>query len=69
MTKSNTLGFVVGVPIGYAIGIINAFALAAKSVNPAAEVRVVVTGGWSDKAREAAANALIDQGADVVTKR
>jgi len=30
--------------------------------------RVVVTGGWSDKAKEAgAANALIDQGADVVT--
>jgi basic membrane protein A and related proteins len=29
---------------------------------------VVVTGGWSDKAKEAAAaNALIDQGADIVT--
>ena len=33
-----------------------------------AVTRVVVTGGWSDKAKEAvAANALIDQGADVVT--
>ena len=31
-------------------------------------MRVVVTGSWSDKAKEAAAaNALIDQGADVVT--
>jgi basic membrane lipoprotein Med (substrate-binding protein (PBP1-ABC) superfamily) len=68
MTKSNTLGFVAGVPIGYVIGNINAFALGARSVNPKAEVRVVVTGGWSDKAKEAAAaNALIDQGADVVT--
>ena len=68
MTKSNTLGFVVGVPIGYAIGNINAFELGARSVNPAAKTRVVVTGGWSDKANEAeAANALIDQGADVVT--
>jgi len=68
MTKSNTLGFVVGVPIGYAIGNINAFELGARSVNPAAKTRVVVTGGWSDKAKEAeAANALIDQGADVVT--
>src|ERR1700724_1189869 len=68
MTKSNTLGFVVGVPIGYAIGNVNAFEMGARSVNPAAQTRVVVTGGWSDKAKEAvAANALIDQGADVVT--
>jgi basic membrane lipoprotein Med (substrate-binding protein (PBP1-ABC) superfamily) len=68
MTKTNTLGFVVGVPIGYTIGNVNAFALGARSVNPKAEVRVVVVGSWSDKAKEAAAaNALIDQGADVVT--
>ena len=67
MTKTNTLGFVAGVPIGYVIGNINAFALGARSVNPKAEVRVVVTGSWSDKAKEAAStNALIDQGADVV---
>jgi basic membrane protein A len=68
MTKSNTLGFVAGVPIGYLIGNINAFALGARSVNPKAEVHVVVTGSWADKAKEAAAaGALIDQGADVVT--
>jgi basic membrane lipoprotein Med (substrate-binding protein (PBP1-ABC) superfamily) len=68
MTKSNTLGFVVGVPIGYAIGNVNAFELGARSVNPNAQTRVVVTGGWADKTKEAsAANALIDQGADVVT--
>src|ERR1700688_2681239 len=68
MTKSNTLGFVVGVPIGYAIGNVNAFEMGARSVNPNAVTRVVVTGGWSDKAKEAAAaGALIDQGADVVT--
>jgi len=68
MTKSNTLGFVAGIPIGYVVGNINAFALGARSVNPKAEVRVVVTGSWSDKAKEAsAAGALIDQGADVVT--
>ena len=67
MTKSNTLGFVVGVPIGYAIGNVNAFALGARSVNPKAQVRVVVVGSWSDKAKEAAAtNALIDEGADVI---
>src|SRR5271154_6274044 len=68
MTKTNTLGFVVGVPIGYAIGNVNAFEMGARSVNPQAQTRVVVTGGWADKAKEAAAaNALIDQGADVVT--
>jgi basic membrane lipoprotein Med (substrate-binding protein (PBP1-ABC) superfamily) len=68
MTKSNTLGFVVGVPIGFAIGNVNAFELGARSVNPKAQVRVVVTGSWSDKTKEtAAANALIDQGADVLT--
>ncbi len=67
MTKTNTLGFVAGVPIGYVIGNINAFALGARSVNPNVEVRVVTTGSWSDKAKEAAAtNALIDQGADVI---
>ena len=68
MTKSGTLGFVVGVPIGFAIGNVNAFEIGARSVNPKAQTRVVVTGSWSDKPKEAAAaNALIDQGADVVT--
>src|SRR5260370_20054638 len=68
MTKSNTLGFVVGVPIGYAIGNVNAFEMGARSINPKAQTRVVVTGGWAAQAKEAAAaNALIDQGADVVT--
>src|SRR5277367_1131473 len=63
MTKSNKLGFVAGVPIGYVIGNINAFEMGARSVNPKVQTRVVVTGGWSDKAKEAAAaNALIDQG-------
>jgi len=67
MTKSNKLGFVIGMPIGYALGNVNAFELGAKSVNPKAQTVVVVTGGWSDKAKEAgAANALLDQGCDVV---
>lgn len=67
-TETNVLGFVAGVPIGFVIGNINAFALGARSVNPKAEVRVVVTGSWSDKAKEAAAaNALIAEKADVIT--
>jgi basic membrane protein A and related proteins len=68
MSKAGKGGFVVGVPIGYAIGNVNAFELGARSVNPKFQTRVVVTGGWSDKVKEAAAaNALIDQGADVLT--
>ena len=67
-SKAGKAGFVVGVPIGYAIGNVNAFELGARSVNPKFQTRVVVTGGWSDKVKEAAAaNALIDQGADVLT--
>ena len=67
MTKTNKLGFVLGMPIGYALGNVNAFQMGARSVNPKAQTVVVVTGGWSDKAKEAgAANALIDQGCDVV---
>jgi len=67
MTKTNKLGFVIGVPIGFAVGNVNAFELGARSVNPDAQTTVVVTGGWSDKAKEAAAaNALLDQGCDVL---
>jgi basic membrane protein A and related proteins len=68
MTKTNTIGFVVGIPIGFAVGNVNAFELGVRSVNPKAQTRVVVTGGWSDKAKEAAAaTALVDQGADILT--
>ena len=67
MTKSNKLGFVLGMPIGYGLGNVNAFQMGAHSVNPKVQTVVVVTGGWSDKAKEAgAANALLDQGCDVV---
>jgi basic membrane lipoprotein Med (substrate-binding protein (PBP1-ABC) superfamily) len=67
MTRSGKLGFVIGMPIGYALGNVNAFEMGARSVNPRATTTVVVTGGWSDKAKEAgAANALLDQGCDVV---
>jgi basic membrane lipoprotein Med (substrate-binding protein (PBP1-ABC) superfamily) len=67
MTRSGKLGFVIGMPIGYALGNVNAFEMGARSVNPRATTTVVVTGGWSDKAKEAgAANALLDQGCDVM---
>lgn len=68
MTKTNKLGFVIGLPIGWSIANVNAFHLGARMVNPDVVTTVVVTGGWLDRAKEtAAANALIDQGVDVLT--
>jgi len=68
MTKTNKLGFVIGLPIGWSIANVNAFHLGARMVNPDVETTVVVTGGWLDRAKEtAAANALIDKGCDVLT--
>jgi simple sugar transport system substrate-binding protein/basic membrane protein A len=68
MSKAGKAGFVVGVPISFVIGNVNAFQIGAASVNPKFQTRVVVTGGWSDKVKEAAAaGALIDQGADILT--
>jgi basic membrane lipoprotein Med (substrate-binding protein (PBP1-ABC) superfamily) len=68
MTKTNKVGFIVGQPIGYALGNVNAFEMGARSVNPKVQTIVVVTNTWSDKSKEAAAaNALLDQGCDIVT--
>jgi len=68
MTKTNKLGFVIALPIGFAITNVNAFHLGARSVNPDVTTTVVVTGSWVDRAKEtAAANALIDQGCDVLS--
>ena len=67
-TKSNKLGFVAAMPLGWTLTFVNAFALGAQSVNPKAQVIVTFTGSWSDRAKEAAAtDALINQGVDVVT--
>ncbi|MGV0758921.1 BMP family ABC transporter substrate-binding protein [Tistrella mobilis] len=66
-TKSNKLGFVAAYPLGLVLWNANAFALGARSVNPAAEVAVSFTNTWYDPVREeAAAKALIEQGADVI---
>jgi len=67
-TKSNTLGYVAAFPIPEVLQGINAFALGARAVNPKAQVRVVWVNSWFDPGKERdAANALIGQGADVVT--
>lgn len=67
MSKTGKIGFVGGMPLGFALGNINGFHLGARSVNPKIETRVVFTNAWMDRGKEAAAtNALIDQGVDVV---
>ncbi len=66
-TKTNKLGYVVALPISFFLANINAFHLGAQSVNPKVETRVVFTGTFLDPAKEAsAANALLDQGVDVL---
>ena len=66
-TKTNKLGYVVALPISFFLANVNAFQLGARSVNPKAETRVVFTGGFLDPGKEAtAANALLEQGVDVL---
>jgi len=68
MTKTNTLGYVGAFPIPEVLQGINAFTLGARSVNPKAQVRVIWVNSWYDPGKERdAANALIGQGADIVT--
>jgi simple sugar transport system substrate-binding protein len=67
-SKTNTLGYVAAFPIPEVLQGINAFTLGARAVNPKAQVRVVWVNSWYDPGKERdAANALIGQGADVVT--
>jgi simple sugar transport system substrate-binding protein len=68
MSKTGKLGFIAAKPIPQVLRNINNFTLAARSVNPKITTRVVFTGDWSLPVKEAeAANALIDQGVDVLT--
>ena len=68
MTKTNRIGFIAGYPIPEVVMGINAFMLGARRVNPKAEMRVVWLSSWYDPAREkAAGEALIAQGADILT--
>jgi simple sugar transport system substrate-binding protein len=67
MTKSNTIGYIGSFPIPEVVRGINAFTLALRSVNAEATVKVIWVNSWYDPGKEAeAANALIDQGADVI---
>lgn len=66
-TETDRLGYVATTPTAEVISGFTAFYLGAKSVNPNVELYVNYTGQWSDAAAEAAnAQALIDQGCDVI---
>ena len=68
MTKTNKLGFVAAFPLGWTLTFVNAFELGAQSVNPGVQTEVKFTFDWASQAKEAdATNALINDGADVVT--
>lgn len=66
-SKSGKLGFVAANPFGLVNWTVNAYALGAQQINPDATVTVIYTGAWNDPVKErAAAEALIEQGIDVI---
>ena len=68
-TETNTIGYIASYAIPEVVSGINAFMLGAQSVNPDVEVKIIWVNTWYDPPREAeAANALIDQGADILVQ-
>lgn len=67
MTKTDTIGYIGSFPIPEVIRDINATYMGAKSVNPNVKMKIVWVNSWYDPGKETdAANALIDQGVDVM---
>jgi len=67
-SKTGVAGYVAGFPVPEVVQGINAFTLGMRSVNPAAQVKVIWLNTWFDPAREReAALTLVNQGADVLT--
>ena len=67
MTQTNKIGYIASFPIPEVIMGINAAYLHAKKVNPDVTMNIVWVYSWFDPAQEAAAaEALIDQGCDIL---
>ena len=67
MTESNVIGYIASYPIPEVIRGINSAYIHAKKANPDVEFKIVWVYTWFDVAKEAdAAQALIEQGADVL---
>ncbi len=69
MTKNNRLGYVATFPVPRVLLDVNAFTLGARSVNPAATVRVVFTqSGCNSVKQQEAIFTLLEIGTDVVAQ-
>lgn len=69
MTKSNVAGFIASFPIPEVVRGINAFTMGFREANPKGTVKVVWISSWYDPGKERdAAEALISQGADVISQ-
>ncbi len=67
MTRTHVAGYVAGFPIPEVLQGLNAFTLGMRSVDPAAQVKVIWLNTWFDPPREReAAMTLFNQQADVV---
>jgi basic membrane protein A len=67
LTKTNKIGFVAANPFGLVNWTVNAYLLGARQVNPDVTLHVVYTGAWNNPIKErAAAQALVEQGVDVI---
>ena len=67
LTKSNKIGFVAANPYGVVNWTVNGYLIGARTVNPDVTLHVVYTGAWNDPVKErAAAQALVEQGVDVI---
>ena len=69
MSKTGTIGYIASFPIPEVISGINATILGAQSVRPDMKVKIIWVNSWYDPGKEAAAaRALADQGADILTQ-
>ncbi|MDO6459408.1 BMP family ABC transporter substrate-binding protein [Granulosicoccaceae sp. 1_MG-2023] len=67
VTKTNKIGYIASFPIPEVIRDINAVQLALNKYNPDAELMIIWVSSWFDPGKEAdAANAMMDQGVDVI---
>lgn len=67
LSKTNTIGYIASFPIPEVFRDINAVYMGAKTVNPDIDIKVVWVNTWYDPGKETdAANALIDQGVDIM---
>jgi simple sugar transport system substrate-binding protein len=69
MSKAGTIGYIGSFPIPEVVSGINAMMLGAQSVRPDMKVKIIWVNTWYDPGKEAAAaRALADQGADILTQ-